>query len=214
MADIRAAPRLFWWVALAFALVGVAGLLGLDTVVLRWTAALPDDDTLWDRGTRFLDLVTLKGASTYLLGVILIGGAGLLLAIRTTRAAGWLLLYVGAVQFVTATVADLAKPPFGRLRPFQALAETGGVDTWFAGADSFPSGHAGFYAGLFFPLMLLAPRLSPIWAVPTLFIALARIFDHVHYLSDVCASLALAAAFTAAFAALALKGSPTPARTQ
>jgi membrane-associated phospholipid phosphatase len=210
----RASPRLFWWAAFAFALIAAAGLLGLDGVVLRWTAALPDDNTLWDRGTDLLDLVTLKGMSTFLLGLLLLAAAGLLLAIRATRAVGWLVLYVGAVQFVTATVADLAKPPFGRLRPFQALARTGGIDTWFAGADSFPSGHAGFYAGLFFPLMLLVPRLTPLWAIVPLFIVFARMFDHVHYLSDVSASLALAAAFTAAFSALAVTGSPTPARTQ
>jgi membrane-associated phospholipid phosphatase len=206
----RASPRLFWWAALAFALIAAAGLLGLDATVLRWTAALPDDNTLWDRGTDLLDLVTLKALSTFLLGTVLIAAAGLLLAIRATRAAGWLVLYVGAVQLATATFADLAKPPFGRLRPFQA----GGIDTWYAGSDSFPSGHAASYAGLFFPLMLLFPRLTPLWAIPTLFIALARIFDHVHYLSDVSASLALAAGLTAAFAPLAIKASATPARTQ
>ena len=135
---------------LAFALVAAAGLLGLDAVVVRWTAALPDDNTLWDRGTALLDLVTMKGLSTYLLGTILLAVAGLLLALRRTRAAGWLVLYVGAVQLVTATVAERAKPPFGRLRPFQA----GGIDTWYAGSDSFPSGHAATYAGLFLPLML------------------------------------------------------------
>jgi membrane-associated phospholipid phosphatase len=205
-----AAQRLFWWAAFAFALVAAAGLLGLDAAVVRWTAALPDDDTLWDRGTALLDLVTLKGLSTYLLGVILLAAAGLLLAIRATRAAGWLVFYVGAVQLVTATVAERAKPPFGRLRPFQA----GGVDSWFAGSDSFPSGHAASYAGLFFPLILLFPRLTPLWAIPTLFIALARIFDHVHYLSDVSASLALAAGLTAAFAPLALRASATPAGTR
>jgi membrane-associated phospholipid phosphatase len=209
----RAPPRLFWWAALAFALIAAAGLLGLDGAVVRWTAALPDDDTLWDRGTALLDLVTLKGLSTYLLGMILLAAAGLLLAMRRTRAAGWLVFYVGAVQLVTATVAERAKPPFGRLRPFQA----GGIDTWYAGSDSFPSGHAASYAGLFFPLMLLVPRLTPLWAIPTLFIALARIFDHVHYLSDVSASLALAAGLTAAFAPIApiaLRASATPARTQ
>jgi membrane-associated phospholipid phosphatase len=206
----RASPRFFWWAALAFALVAAAGLLGLDSAVLRWTAALPDDNTLWDRGTDLLDLVTLKRLSTFLLGALLIAAAGLLLAMRRTRAAGWLVLYVGAVQLVTATIADLAKPRFGRLRPFEA----GGIDTWFAGANSFPSGHAASYAGLFFPLMLLVPRLTPLWAIVPLFIVLARVFDHVHYLSDVSASLALAAAVTAAFAPLAPNGSPTPARTQ
>jgi len=206
----RASPRLFWWAALAFALVAAAGLLGLDAAVVRWTAALPDDDTFWDRGTALLDAVTLKGTSTYLLGMSLLAAAGLLLTMRRTRTAGRLVLYVGAVQLVTATLAEIAKPPFGRLRPFQA----GGIDRWFAGADSFPSGHAASYAGLFFPLILLFPRLTLVWAVPALFVALARIADHVHYLSDVCASLALAAAFTAAFSALVPKAPPTPARTR
>lgn len=210
----RAAPRFFWWAALAFALLAAAGLLGLDAVVLRWMVALPDRETLWDRGTDFLDLVTLKGISTFLLGALLIAAGGVLLAIGRTRAAGWFVLYAGAVQFVTATVADLAKPPFGRLRPFQAMARPDGLDAWFVGANSFPSGHAAFYAGLFFPMILLFPRWTPIWAIPPLFIVLARMLDHVHYLSDVSASLALAAAFTAAFSVILRRDEATPAGTR
>ena len=63
-------------------------------------------------------------------------------------------------------------------------------------STSFPSGHVAFYAGLFLPLMMLAPRLSPLWAIPPAFVAVARVLDHDHYVSDVTASLALAAALT------------------
>lgn len=191
---------------LAFALVAVAGLFGLDAVVAQWTAGLSDGGTLWDWGTALLDLIALKEISTFLLGALLIVAAGLLLVIRAMRGPGWLLLYVGLVQFATTTVADLSKPQFGRLRPYEAMAGPGGMDSWFVGANSFPSGHTAFYAGLFFPLMLLFPRWAPLLAIAPLFIAAARVLEHDHYLSDVSVSLALAAALTAAFSAIARKG--------
>ena len=195
--------RFFWIAALAFALVAAAGLLGLDRGIAGWTANLPAGEKLWDRGTGLLDLLVLKEVSNFLLGAVLLLAAGILLALRATRGLGWATLYLGLVQFLTTTIADLAKPQLGRLRPYEAMAEPGAPDIWFVGANSFPSGHAAFYAGLFFPLMLLLPRWTLLWALPPLFIAAARVLAHDHYLSDVAASLALAAAMTAAWAPLA-----------
>lgn len=192
-----------WTAALLLALLCVAGIAGLDGVVAKWTATLPEGGTLWGRGTSFLDSLVLKQVSNFLLGAILMLAAGLLLLLQSTRAIGFSLLYLGVVQFFATLIADLGKPQFGRLRPFESVA---GGDNWFVGANSFPSGHAAFYAGLFFPLIRLLPRGSFAWILPPLFIASARVLDHDHYLSDVSASLALAAALAAGLSFLADKG--------
>lgn len=200
---MRSPARRFYFVALVFALLTMSGLVGLDRLVAEFTAGLPRGDTFWNRGTGLLDLVLLKEISNFLLGAILLLAGGVLLTLRATRPVGRPILYLGLVQFIATTVADLAKPQLGRLRPFEAMAEPSGLDTWFVGANSFPSGHTAFYAGLFFPLMLLLPRWLWLWAVPPMFVAVARVLAHDHYMSDVAASLALAAFLTAAFAPVA-----------
>jgi membrane-associated phospholipid phosphatase len=184
----------FWAAVLLFGLVAMAGILVVDGPIADWSAR--QDEAFWNRGTFILDFLVLKEISNFLLGPVLMLAAALLIALRSP-ALGWPLLYVGAVQFSTTVIADLAKPQIGRLRPHEVLAGAG--DTWFVGANSFPSGHAAFYAGLFFPLILLFPRWSLMLMVPPLFVAAARVISHDHYLSDVSASLALAALMTIAF---------------
>jgi membrane-associated phospholipid phosphatase len=186
----------FWAAALFFGLVAGAGILVLDGPIADWSAR--QEPAVWNRGTAILDLLVLKEVSNFLLGPILMLAAGLLIVFRS-RALGWPLLYVGAVQFSSTVIADLAKPQIGRLRPHEVLAGAGDIDNWFVGANSFPSGHAAFYAGLFFPLMLLFPRWSLLLVLPPAFVAAARVVSHDHYLSDVAASLALAALMTIAF---------------
>jgi membrane-associated phospholipid phosphatase len=177
-------------------IVTAGGIAGLDAAIARWTATLPNSGTWWDVGTYWLDIFAFKELSNFLLGFLLLVAGGLLLLPRSMRSIGWTLVYVGAVQFASTVIADLSKPQMGRLRPFEAMANPGGTDTWFVGANSFPSGHVAFYAGLFLPLMMLAPRWSLLWAIPPIFVAIARVLDHDHYVSDVTASLALAAALT------------------
>jgi membrane-associated phospholipid phosphatase len=199
--------RVLWAIAALALLVTAAGLLGLDQAVARWTAGMPDRGTIWDKGTALLDLVALKTISTFLLGFLLLVVAAVLVALRRTRRTGWVLLYLGAVQFAATVTADLSKPQLGRLRPFEAAQQSGG-DTWFVGANSFPSGHEAFYAGLFLPLMLLFPRAAWLFAIPPLFVAAARVAEHDHYLSDVTASIALAALLSIAFRFLLAKADP------
>ena len=79
------------------------------------------------------------------------------------------------------------------------MADGRAVDLWFVGASAFPSGHAAFYSGLFFPLMLILPRWTFLWLLIPLFIIIARVVQHRHYLSDVTASIALAAVLAIAF---------------
>lgn len=185
------------WTLLTLGLiVTVGGIAGLDPAIARWTATLPPSGTWWDIGTYWLDIFAFKEISNFLLGFLLLVTGGLLLLPRSMRSIGWTLVYVGAVQFASTVIADLSKPQMGRLRPLESVADAGGADIWFVGGNSFPSGHVAFYAGLFFPLMMLAPRWSFLWAIPPLFVAAARVLEHDHYVGDVTASLALAAALT------------------
>ncbi|HYD36689.1 MAG TPA: phosphatase PAP2 family protein [Allosphingosinicella sp.] len=197
-----------WLAAALFALLAAAGLIGLDGTVARWTTAGAAGSP-WDHGTRWLDLVTLKGVSNFLLGALLLAAAGGLLLVRRTRALSWPLLYLALVQAVATVAADLSKPPFGRLRPFEA----DGADIWFVGANSFPSGHVAFYAGLFLPLTVVLPRWTPLWLLPPLFVAAARVIENDHYVSDVAVSFALAAALAAALSPLARRPRTIPEET-
>ena len=195
--DLRRSVIAFTSVAAAFGIFAFASIFALDRPLAEWAAAHPRSGTIWDVGTRLMDQVSLKQISNFLLGPILLIAGGVLLVLRSTRRNGWMCVYVGAVQFTTTVVADLAKPLIGRLRPEEAIA---GVDTWLAAGNAFPSGHTAFFAGLFFPLMLIAPRWTFLFAIPPLFIAAARVLENDHYLSDVSASLALAALVTGGLA--------------
>ncbi|HYG29070.1 MAG TPA: phosphatase PAP2 family protein [Allosphingosinicella sp.] len=196
MGGDRRAVTALWTIALFFALATAAGLAGLDAVVFeRLPAAAPD--SYWARGVTLLDMVALREVWDFLLGLALVLAGAILLALAGTRSTGFAILYIGLVQLLSYAAADLSRPWFGRVRPFEAV---GGSDLWFTAGNSFPSGHAAFYAGLFFPLILLFPRLSPLWGLPPLFVAAARMMEQGHYLSDVSASLTLAAALAALLA--------------
>jgi membrane-associated phospholipid phosphatase len=185
--------------AAAFGTAVAAGLLGLDRALQPEANVAP---AFAAEALALLDLVFLKEISNFLLGFLLLMVAGALLISSRMRAIGWPLLYLALVQFISTAVADLAKPIFGRLRPFEASAG----DVWFVGANSFPSGHTAFYAGLFFPLIFLLPRATLLWVLLPLFVAGLRVLQHDHYLSDVAVSLALAAALAAALSPLLNRG--------
>jgi membrane-associated phospholipid phosphatase len=192
-----------WTAALLLALLSAAGVAALDGVVSQWTATVPDGPTIWSRGTAMLDSFVLKHFSNYLLGATLMLAGGLLLLLNATRELGFSVLYVGVVQFFTVLIANFARLQLGRLPPFETVA---GGDNWFVGAGSFPAVQVAFYAGLFIPLIRLLPRWSLLWILPPFFVAVARVLDQDHYLSDVSASMALAAALAAGLSFLADKG--------
>ena len=154
--------RAMWTLAAICAVLATGGLVGLDKAVANWVATIPGEGGILYDGVALLDLATLKSNSTFLLGIILLMVAAGLLVLRSMRPMGWTMLYIGSVQFVSTVTADLAKPQFGRFRPSEALADPGGTDLWFVGGNSFPSGHTAFYAGLFFPLMLVFPLVAAV----------------------------------------------------
>jgi membrane-associated phospholipid phosphatase len=154
-------------------------------------------------GRSFLDIFTGRGLvgshvglGQFLLGSLLIV-IGFLwwLARRSSRTARGI-VFAGVVQLITIEAAWLIKDVFGRMRPFQLIENNDWNRMWFMGSNSFPSGHNAFFWGLFLPLIYAFPRYRiPLLIVP-IFIALARIDENYHFLSDVLASIALAALVT------------------
>jgi membrane-associated phospholipid phosphatase len=134
--------------------------------------------------------------SRYLYGGVLILAG--LLAIELRRATvARALLFIGLAHVTARLVAGVMKLPFSRLRPFEAFANGTWHDTWFAPVgNSFPSGHAVHFWSLFFPLAVLFPQYWIPLAVLPVLISIARVVVNDHYLSDVIASVAVAALVT------------------
>jgi membrane-associated phospholipid phosphatase len=191
--------------ALTFVVCAALALLSMiafdrDLVQIIHTSVVASS-TLFVQGTRLLDAVSGRhllhshALSALLLGTSLVG-LGFLGWLRDRRSyAARALLFTGGVQLATIGASAMLKHLFGRLRPPEAMAH-GWQHLWFAGGDSFPSGHVAFFFGLFLPLAYLFPRHRlPLLIVPV-FIALARLDESVHFLSDVLGSIALAALIT------------------
>lgn len=144
--------------------------------------------------------------SPYLYGLLLVVAGAVAFRLRTSRLLPWALLFVGLSHVTARFVADILKPPFSRLRPFEALGSDGWHDTWFAAVgNSFPSGHAVHFWSLFFPLAVLFPQYRiPLVILPVL-VSAARIAVNDHYLSDILASAALAALVTWTYAVAILE---------
>lgn len=192
-----------WTMAVFFAVVTAVGLAAIDAMVAAWTAALPSGAGFSAAILRQTDRIGMQEGAGLLIPSILVIASGLLFVIRSTRPLGYGLLYVGLVQLLAAGIAAVAAPRLGRVAPFEALA---GGDVWFGGGHAFPAGNVAFVAGLFFPLVLLMPRLWPLWILPPLAVAAAGVLEHAQYLSDAAAALSLAAALAAGFAWLAARG--------
>jgi membrane-associated phospholipid phosphatase len=202
MGGERRAVTAMWTIALFFLLLAAAGFAGLDRLLLDRLPAAAGPESPWTQGAALLDMVALRDIGDWLLPFILVFAGAILLVLSATRATGFPLVYVGLVQIVAYSAAILSRPLFGRVRP----SEAPGGDLWFASGSAFPSGDTAFYAGLFLPLVLIAPRLWPLWLVPPLFVAAAGMASHNHYLSDASISIALAAALAALLVFIADKG--------
>ena len=189
--------------ALACALLASVSILGFDRRIAEAVhASAVASAAVFVEGTRALDAVSGRSLlHSHALSGVLLGGIVFALGVL-----GWLfnrgnyparaLIFTGGVQLATIASAWALKDVFGRQRPYELFAHGDWSHAWFAGGNSFPSGHNAFFWGLFMPLMYLFPR----WRIPLLivplFIALARIDTSFHFLSDVLASVALAALVT------------------
>ncbi|MDT8397108.1 MAG: phosphatase PAP2 family protein [Pseudomonadales bacterium] len=179
------------------ALVCVFAIPWLDRPLAEWIHGSGlESHWLFTDGTVLLDSLSGKAFSILLPALpLLVLGLLLYTSIRT-RPAGLRLIFVCAVQVPGYLLAYLCKQLFGRLRPHELFAGGDWTQAWFAGSDSFPSGHTAFYFGLFLPLAYLFPRWRwPLLVIP-FFIAAARMNESRHFLSDVTASMALIALMT------------------
>lgn len=152
------------------------------------------------QGTAFLEVISGFPIAKFALSYALLAAAAILFVWKSTRAAAWMLLFIGCAQFVTRITAGTLKNVFNRLRPFEVI-EAGNWDWNFFGdrGSSFPSGHSAHFWGLFFPLAFLFPRYRiPLLIIP-LFISVARVGVNDHWCSDVIASAGIAAAITLLF---------------
>jgi membrane-associated phospholipid phosphatase len=162
-----------------------------------------ENAAFFERGREFLDYFTGRGLvgshvglGQFLLGAIFILSGIVMLLARRARYVARAMIFAGAVQWITLESAWQIKEVFGRMRPFQLIERNDWSHVWFMGSNSFPSGHNAFFWGLFLPLMYAFPRIRiPLLIVPV-FIALARIDENYHFLSDVLASISLAALVT------------------
>jgi membrane-associated phospholipid phosphatase len=188
-------------ISVAVALISV---FALDrTIALAVHHSGIENAALVVRLREFFDIFTGRGlVGSYVgLGQFLLGGIlfalGVVWWLADRRSyLGRALVFTGAVQVATIGAAWLIKDLFGRLRPYQLIERNDWSHIWFMGGNSFPSGHNAFFWGLFLPLLYLFPRYRiPLLIVPV-FIALARIDENYHFLSDVLASVALAALVT------------------
>lgn len=151
-------------------------------------------------GTSLLEVLFGFTVAKYALTCALLAVAAIFFAWKSTRPAAWMILFVACTQVVARVTAGTLKNVFERLRPFEVI-QAGNWDWKFFGehGSAFPSGHAAFFWGLFFPLAYLFPRFRITLAIIPLFIAVARVGVNDHWCSDVIVSIAIAALITLLF---------------
>ena len=123
-------------------------------------------------------------------------------AIRRTSYGARVLIFTGAVQWVTIEAAWQIKEVFGRMRPFQLIEKNDWSPRLVHGQQFVSVGTQRVFLGLFVPLLYLYPALEVALLIVPVFIALARIDENYHFLSDVLASIALACLITVLAVAL------------
>jgi len=207
--------RLLAVTALIAALLIALGFAGLDRPLAEWVRASGIEQArVFSVGLAALDTVTALsvwfwGAGAVVLAIGVIGFAW-------RRRDRWprALIAAAIVQFATIETMILGKDHFGRLRPQQVLESGDWSHLWFAGGNSFPSGHSAFYFGLLLPLAAACPirwLRALLIAIPV-YVILARIDLAKHFLSDVSTSALIAAVYALIAATLIRRWLPAPAR--
>jgi membrane-associated phospholipid phosphatase len=201
--------------ALIAALVMTAGLAGLDRPLAEWVhASGVEEARVFAWGIIALDVVSGMRVWIWAIGwVAIVIGAIELRRQRRVRL-GYALIAAGLVQFAALQTMIAGKDLFGRMRPFQVLASGDWSHAWFAGGESFPSGHSAFYFGLLLPLAAACPIrwLRIVLVVIPIFVVLARIDLAKHFLSDVSASALMVSIYALIAAWLVQRWLPPPAR--
>ncbi|HET6221888.1 MAG TPA: phosphatase PAP2 family protein [Dongiaceae bacterium] len=205
-------PKFLWSAAAVAALLTMIGLAGADRILAEWIhPSSLVHAPVFVHGNTWLDILTLKTITHGYLGLVLLLAGLTWWRIRPASADAKLLALAGASSFATTFSIGLLKNVFGRLRP-DAIFESGDwTQTWLAGGSSFPSGHSGFYFGLALPLAAAYPRTRWLLLPIAAFIALARLDQDLHFLSDVTASVVIAAAFALAAGTLLNRWAAMPA---
>lgn len=205
--------RLLLWTAAAAAFCLAVGLLGLDRPLVEFVRASGIEQArIFALGLAALDTITAFGLSIWAAGcaALLIGLAGF--AFRRSDRWPRALIAAAVVQLATLGTMILGKDSFGRLRPHQVLESGDWSHLWFAGGTSFPSGHSAFYFGLLLPLAAACPIrwLRIVLVAIPVYVVLARMDLHKHFLSDVSASALIASVYALIVATLIRRWLPAP----
>ena len=164
----------------------------MDARIAVWMAthrvAILNDPSVW------LGTIEKLGA-VWIVFALLLGAYRRLGVLRT--------LALGVITALTTFLADalsfLAKDATHRTRPFVAHHQIHPL--YVVHSSSFPAGHAATaFAGAVL-LAMLAARLAPAFLLLATLIGLSRIYDGVHYPTDVLAGAALGALVGAGAAA-------------
>jgi membrane-associated phospholipid phosphatase len=171
---------------LAAALLCPLAYWGLDYPAANWVAHHMQD---WQEPVATLTAsvdALMQGPVFYLHGILLLSVV-FLSARFLSRRPFFTLLFLAVVLRISSEIsANILKSFVHRARP-------GSYATF---ADSFPSGHTTIYFGTFLLFAACFPSYRGwILVVPT-FIALGRVVGSLHYVSDVCAGMALAGMLT------------------
>jgi membrane-associated phospholipid phosphatase len=190
--------------ALTAAALALASILWVDgPLALAFSSVPAETKRAINQGVSACEWLFGFRLSPYLYGGLLVL-AGITARVWKHRTVARLLIFVGLAHVTARFLAGIMKPPFSRLRPYEVL-DNGWNDTWFAPVgNSFPSGHAVHFWGLFFPLVVLFPRFWKQFAALPVLISVARVVVNDHYLSDVLTSVAVAALVTWAYAKILL----------
>ncbi len=98
---------------------------------------------------------------------------------------------------ITAGIsAYVLKSFFGILRPFKELALEPLVH---AGSYSFPSGHTAVGFALLIPLWRISKPLGLLWFIFALLVGFGRVYEYVHYPSDIAGGIFLGGVIGAIF---------------
>ena len=165
---------------------------------------------------RTINQITEFGEATpYIIGFI---ACGVLAVICKWLRLGSILLVGAGSVIASGLLVNIVKVFFGRWRPKLLITDAEWGFTFFAGRwerHGFPSGHSSTVGAVVMTLILLWPRLFPLWIAMGLLVGSTRVCLNVHYVSDVIVGLYIGGLMTIVLYKLAdhlnwLKGdSPT-----